>query len=178
MKRREVLTGAASLLAAGAVWAVARKHPAVSLPGDTPATRAFVERLCDIVIPDTDTPGARRAGVPDFFFVALAHGLADSSPADLEQLRRNVRADGGREPQDLDAQALHDLIARIDAAAYQARGSYWARLKKVVILGYYSSEIGASQELRYELVPGRFEPDLPVTAETRALSNDWVGQHF
>jgi hypothetical protein len=179
MKRREVLSGAASLLAAGAVWAAVRKvAPAALLPGETPAARAFVERLCDIVIPDTDTPGARRAGVPAFLFLALAHGLESSSSADLDQLLKDIRAGAGREAHQLDAQHLHDAVAAIDAKAFESRGSYWSRLKKVIIIGYYTSEIGGSQELRYELAPGRYEPDLPVTADTRALSNDWVGLHF
>ena len=161
------------------MWAAVRKvAPAALLPGETPAKRAFVERLCDIVIPDTDTPGARRAGVPAFFALALAHGLEDSSPADLDQLLKDVNLGAGREAHELDARQLHDAVAAIDAKAFETRGSYWARLKKVLIIGYYTSEIGGSQELRYELTPGKYEPDLPVTAETRALSNDWVGLHF
>lgn len=41
--------------------------------------------------------------------------------------------------------------------------------------GYYTSETGASKELRYELIPGRFDPDIAVTRQFRALSNDWTG---
>jgi hypothetical protein len=45
-------------------------------------------------------------------------------------------------------------------------------------MGYYTSEIGASQELQYQLVPGRFDPDLPVKPGDRAWSSDWIGQGF
>jgi Gluconate 2-dehydrogenase subunit 3 len=179
MHRRELLMGAGSLLAAGAVWSAVHKLPlSASLPGETAATRAFVERLCDIIIPDSDTPGARRAGVPSFVFVALAHGLADAGPADLGLLLEAVRTSAARDPHGLSLPQLQSAIAQIDAAAYQSRDSYWARLKKVIILGYYTSQIGAAQELQYAPVPGRFEPDLPATPQSRAVSNDWVGQQF
>ena len=39
------------------------------------------------------------------------------------------------------------------------------------MVGYYTSEAGASKELIYDLVPGRFDPDIPVTAATRAMEN-------
>lgn len=35
-------------------------------------------------------------------------------------------------------------------------------------MGYYYSQVGATQELRYELVPGAWEPSVPITAATRA----------
>jgi hypothetical protein len=33
---------------------------------------------------------------------------------------------------------------------------------------YYLSEVGATQELRYELVPGSFQGGIPVGPDTRA----------
>jgi Gluconate 2-dehydrogenase subunit 3 len=179
MQRRELLISAGSLLSAGAVWAAVRKLPAGALPpGADAESREFVELMCDIVIPDSDTPGARRAGVPAFFFVALAHGLAGTEAADLGRLREQVRVASGKQALKLDRQELQTLIAGIDAGAYQDKASVWPRLKRVVIMGYYTSQIGASQELQYSPVPGRFDPDVPVTLTTRASSNDWVGQQF
>ena len=38
----------------------------------------------------------------------------------------------------------------------------WPTIKGLILIGYYTSEIGASQELRYVLVPGRFDPDVKL----------------
>jgi len=179
MRRRELLISAGTLLSAGAVWAAVRDLPAgAPPPGADAESRDFVEQICDIVIPDSDTPGARRAGVPVFFFLALAHGLAGTEAADLGRLRDQLGMAAGKQVHELDRQELQRLIAGIDAGAYQDKTSVWPRLKRVVIMGYYTSQTGASQELQYSPVPGRFDPDVPVTAATRASSNDWVGQQF
>ena len=45
-------------------------------------------------------------------------------------------------------------------------------------MGYYTSEAGATQELRYTLVPGRWDPDVPLKPGDRGSSSDWVGQTF
>ena len=57
-------------------------------------------------------------------------------------------------------------------------GHPWRTIKTLILTGYYTSEVGASQELRFELVPGRWDPALPVTAETRACSSDWTAVDF
>jgi hypothetical protein len=75
-------------------------------------------------------------------------------------------------------------VSRLDAVAY-AEGeppgwlAVWQRgapmptegevgvkyrwLKSFIALVYYSTEIGATQELQFELVPGRWESDAPLS---------------
>jgi hypothetical protein len=53
-----------------------------------------------------------------------------------------------------------ESIARGDAA--------YRRFKYFVLVGYYQSEIGATRELRYELVPGAWRSCLPLTEVGRA----------
>jgi hypothetical protein len=178
MLRREFLTNSAALSAAVALWAALRAT-------DTEAARAqrlddpLLERVCDLVIPDTDTPGARTVGVPSFMKLALAHGLADSTPADRVQLETLLRnAAGGASFLSLSPIRQQEVLVNVDRAAYAERGSLWARVKSLILMGYYTSEAGATQELRYQLVPGRFDPDVQQKPGDRASSNDWTGQRF
>lgn len=39
---------------------------------------------------------------------------------------------------------------------------FWRTLKRLTLLGYYSSEPGATEELRYEAVPGRYDGCVPL----------------
>jgi hypothetical protein len=65
------------------------------------------------------------------------------------------------------------MLARIDQEAFAAAAGRtevpWFRtLKELTVLGYYTSETGATQELRYVAVPGRFEGCVPFTQVGRA----------
>lgn len=185
------LAGAA--LTPAQVWAqVAQATP----PRIFPRTQQMLDRVCDLTIPDTQTPGAVKAGVPAFVVMALDHGLSGTGrPPSHDQFP------GGRPPPEANwlvwlefeldrrvggvfssakpaaqAKALSDL----DAAAYAKGGekSPWRTLKGLIVTGYYTSEIGGSQELFFELVPGRFDPDVPVGPNDRAWSNDWTAVDF
>ena len=181
MKRRNLLAGAGLLAAAAALWKFlprertdAAGSPAASLAPPAPADPLF-ERICDLVIPDTDTPGARAAGVPAFIAIALEHGLAGATPADRAALQQRLDKEAGGEFLKLDAARQAQVLAQLDAAAGEPA---WARIKQLVVMGYYTSEAGASQELQYTLVPGRWDPDVPVKPGDRGSSSDWVGQTF
>lgn len=46
--------------------------------------------------------------------------------------------------------------------------AFWPTFKRLVLVGYYTSEAGATEELRYEAVPGRYDGCLPVAEVGRA----------
>lgn len=48
-----------------------------------------------------------------------------------------------------------------EPAVASAPPPFWQTLKRLTLLGYYTSEPGATQELRYEAVPGRYEGCIP-----------------
>lgn len=185
------LTGLA--LTPAQVWAqVAQATP----PRIFPQTQQMLDRVCDLTIPDTQTPGAVKAGVPAFIVMALAHGLSgtDRPPAPDQfpggrpppeadwlvwlrsELDRRVGSNFLAAKPEIQAKALADL----DATAYAKGGekSPWRTWKGLIVTGYYTSEIGGSQELQFELVPGRFDPDVPVGPNDRAWSSDWTAVDF
>lgn len=168
-------------------------------PEEAPDDRqlALLREVSQIVIPATDTPGAGDADVGAFVAMALAHGMeATRSPlppgAQTFVTTRFLRGDGSLRYIDwLDDQlgagflnedpaARLDKVRALDAAAFVANaGAHpWRKLKALILLGYYTSEIGGSQELRYAPLPGRFDPAVPVQPGERAYSNEWTGVEF
>ena len=168
-------------------------------PEEAPSDRqlAMLRELAQVVIPATDTPGAGDAGVGAFVAMALAHGMeASRAPlppaAQAFAAARFLRADGSLRYVDwLDdqlgaafledsAEARLEKVRAIDAAAYAAdAGAHpWRKVKALILLGYYTSEIGGAQELRYAPLPGRFDPAVPVQPGERAYSNEWTGVEF
>jgi hypothetical protein len=182
--RREALLGF-GVLAAKLLLTPARLWAAANAQAAGPH-RALLEALCDLVIPTTDTPGAVAAGVPAFVELAVSHGLRDSDAQLLSDLATALDTAAGGAFLSLGAEPRAVLLADIDhqvfsqtATATSAAGlGSWATLKALIVIGYYTSEIGGSQELRYQLVPGRFEPDVPVGSDERAWSSDWTGVKY
>jgi len=49
---------------------------------------------------------------------------------------------------------------------------YFRQMKELTLFGYFTSEIGCAQAMRYRETPGRFDPCVPYTpGET-----SWAGQ--
>ncbi|HWU01830.1 MAG TPA: gluconate 2-dehydrogenase subunit 3 family protein [Novosphingobium sp.] len=196
--RRDFLSGAALLaLALGLPAGALAATPAI--PAASPRQHQMLAAASQIAIPRTDTPGAADAGVPDFVVLALDHGLEDARrPVTNAPKGMPLRADGsidhlrwlelaldtaaGGDFLALAAPRQAEALARIDTAAFaaprDAPPSPWLTIKALIYIGYYTSEAGGSQELRYELVPGQFEPDAPLHPGDRAFSSDWTAIDF
>ncbi|MDQ4419301.1 gluconate 2-dehydrogenase subunit 3 family protein [Sphingobium sp. DEHP117] len=199
-ERRDFLGGAALLALLIGIPVAAIKLD--DLPADEAPTdrqRLLMSHVAQLVIPRTETPGAGDVGAGDFVLLALAHGLSGSSdpitPETLPGLSGHLRHDGSLRhadwlESDLDRRSNGNFLRKgidqakilggLDAEAY-ADGMDkhpWRTIKTLILTGYYTSQAGGSQELRYEPVPGRWEPDLPVTPDTRAISNDWTAVDF
>lgn len=170
----------------------------------TDRQRAILREAAQVVIPRTGTPGAGDIGAHEFVILALAHGLdgtrAPAAGAALPAtVARHLRRDGTLDYLDwlewqLDTRADGDFLraaparrqaalGAIDAEAFaqtdrDAPESPWKKLKALILTAYYTSATGGSRELRYELVPGKWEPDLPFVPGSRAWSSDWTAVEF
>lgn len=122
---------------------------------------ALVTFLADTIIPRTDTPGAIDAGVPAYMDHLY---LTWASPKTQGEHRAHLAMIAGRLKSASGAQKLKTLEA-LDAAAFSrewdALGGYRA-VKSLIASVYYVSEPGATQELQYEPVPGRWLPSAPI----------------
>jgi hypothetical protein len=137
--------------------------------------------LCDLVIPDSGTPGALAAGVPKFLATALRSGLLGADPdVDYGLWALDYL---GHDFLDIDSDAQLVRLTQLDDQAFDRRLSTpaiqpWVVLKRLIIWAYYTSEVGGSVALRYVHQPGRWDADLPKDEQPRALSNDWTAVEF
>ncbi|WP_422058155.1 gluconate 2-dehydrogenase subunit 3 family protein [Sphingomonas sp.] len=200
--RRDFL-GAAALLAlcVGVPVATVQLTRVADDEAPTDRQRTIMAEVADLVIPRTDTPGGRDVGAGDFAILALAHGLSatrapvasgaitpaiatflrpDGSLRHVDWLERTLDQAGRGDFMRRSLSERAEILAAIDATA-MARGAPWlpwVAIKGLILTGYYTTEAGGSQELRYQLVPGRFDPDLPLLADDRAWSSDWTAVEF
>jgi hypothetical protein len=176
MQRRELISRLASSFTALSISPaladlVANYAPEPGLPGVTPgvlnaAQLSQLRVLVDCVIPDTDTPGANAAGVPAFISYLLKHGYPEQEQAQFKSgLVALEEAAVPRFGKIFSAcshaqqiQLLTDLEAeslRQEEASTAA--TFVVRMKELTVLGYYTSEIGATAELNYLAIPGPYQ---------------------
>jgi hypothetical protein len=156
----------------------------------TPELRVLLDAVTERIIPTTDTPGAHAAGVTDFIETMLADFFeVDPRERFLEGLRdidARAKAAQGKAFLDLDETSQFALLDAMDAEvfpdlaglseaereAYRVRMAgegrpFFARLKELTVAGYYTSEIGATQELHVNPM-GTHRGDIPYAEVGRA----------
>jgi hypothetical protein len=99
----------------------------------------------ETILPQTSTPGAKAARVHVFVDLVLAKC---ASPADQKKVLAALDALG---PAFVTA-APSERQKALEATDKDA----FAMLKELTVLGYFSSEIGATQALAYDKVPGGY----------------------
>ena len=135
----------------------------------SPAQLELVATIAEHILPATDTPGARAAGVHRFIDRMMAEYYAASDRArfiagltDVDE--RATRANGKSFLKCTPAQQ-HSILTELDREAFTGArppSHFFRRMKELTVVGYYTSQIGATKELRHVAVPGRFDGCAPV----------------
>lgn len=136
---------------------------------------ALLRELGELIIPTTDTPGAITAGVHEF----VNHfARACATPKEQEELLAILDAIAEAAQKRFNSGFLHasktqqlELLNQME----QAQDGFTAeqrkqlkQLKALVVFGYYTSEIGATQELAYLAIPGGYKGNFKVKDIGRA----------
>lgn len=167
--------GAISAPAMGAILAGCRAEPAP--PTWTPRSLTTEQAdllgiLVDRIIPSTDTPGANEAGVPVFIDKLLSDWAEPEDTerflAGLADIDEGALAAHGVAFREATAEQQTALLTGLDLDAVQAREEsveplpFFATLKEWTLIGYYTSAVGATEELQWLAAPGRYDADLPL----------------
>ena len=143
----------------------------------SPAQLELVATVAEHIIPQTDTPGARAAGVHRFVDTLLSdHYPAterDRFLAGLADLDARAQSAHGQPFRQCSPEQRIALLGEMDARAFASSraedGWFFRRLKELTIVGYYTSEFGAMQELHVSPF-GAYRGDIPYASVGRAWS--------
>ncbi len=148
---------------------------APTAPVFTDAQRALMTALSERVLPTTDTPGAIAAGVPAFIEKLLADWSypVDRVPifAGLDQIDAHARADYGVPAVRATAQQQDRLLTLAMEDRMTGGAAFFTAFRQMVIAGYYTSEIGITQEREYLPVPGRYDGAFPYAQVNKVFSS-------
>ena len=145
--------------------------------------RLLVKAMCDVVIPKSDTPSASDVDTHGLIDAVLMNCYGAQDQAAISKLLRSVNNQAQERYSadfiDLsDSQRLallHDFDSpnsgsSSDAINLDAAQSF-RFFKVLVVLGYVTSEAGATQHLNYVPIPNGFEADVPLSEEPTARSS-------
>lgn len=175
LNRRALLLGAVFLAGGGAALTRFARQPSASAdagPVFSPDQFALLEQVADTMIPATDTAGALDAGVPAFLRDMLANWGSPETHAQvlavLDSIEMQAWSRFGAAFLALPGERKLEVMRNVDAEAVARQDPGYGKFKWLVLVGYYQSEAGATQELRYELVPGAWRACLPLAEVGRA----------
>ncbi len=148
----------------------------------------IISELSEIIIPKTSTPGAKDAGVPGFIDQMLKEIYTKEQQDDFLKGLAEFDADAEKEYGDHFALCTPEqrtaLVKKHHDAAF-AKGvdggssGWWnagsggekpfiLKAKELTILGFFTSEPGATKVLQYNQVPGAFKGCVPLAEVGKA----------
>lgn len=169
---RRTLIQRAILLVGGAVASAPQAAAQAQGRGLSSARRKLLAAYADILIPETGTPGAIGAGVPASIDGLMRHWASEATAAQfgatLDALDAAAHRIAGADLLSLPAAKRIEVTRAFDAERMARGDPGYLRLKDLVLVTYYLSEPGATQELRYEPVPGAWEASVSLGSDRRA----------
>lgn len=134
---------------------------------------AMLDEIAETILPETDTPGAKAAGVGAF----MALMVTDSYyPADqqifldgLATIDETASESLGSDFVSASAEDRLALLESLDAEQHaytldkapDEPAHFFRMMKELALLGFFTSEIGYTQVMRYAETPGRWDPCAP-----------------
>jgi len=199
MNRRDALARVALIMGGTVIGAdyfltacssPAEKKTAAKTAAPTPEAKpildasqvSFLDEVGETILPTTQTPGAKAAHVGSFMAVMVRDCY---TPADqkiflggLIQLDEACKKQHGKSFLACDPTQRTAFLTKLDAEqqAFTANqrkddpSHYFRMMKQLTLLGFFTSEVGATKALRYLPVPGRYDGNFPYKKGDRA----WV----
>jgi hypothetical protein len=137
----------------------------------TPDQDATVTTIAELIIPQTNTPGAKATKVNEFIDLMLSDWYDDVAKAaflaglaDVDQRsqklfgKKFVACSEAQQKKLLTALDKEALDARKQEPAAAAAGApfpfnFFGMMKRLTLVGYYTSEVGFTKELRKSIIP-------------------------
>lgn len=151
----------------------------------------LVSAIAEAIIPRTDTPGAIDAGVPGFIDDMVGSVYSEEQQTNflngLSAFNVDSNAKMGRDFENATPEEQLAFIQKKNAevlsgGAGAASEGWWAagtgshkpfflELKELTLLGFFTSEAGATKVLQYNQVPGPFKGCVPLTEVGKAWAS-------
>lgn len=133
----------------------------------TPQDIALLDEVADTILPPTKTPGAKAAQTGAFMALMVTDTYSDRDQAVFRAGMENLRTSSFMSLTPAQRLAALEQLDREQKTYMDARRGnetaphFFRMMKELALFGYFTSEIGCTQALRYIEAPGSFDPCVP-----------------
>jgi hypothetical protein len=141
---------------------------------------SFLDEVAETILPATKTPGAKAAKVGELMKIMVndTYTVKDQKifHDGILKLNEASKKVNGKDFLDATAAERTTLLISLDNEAKEYKKTkkdtddthYFTMMKQLTMLGFFTSKEGATQALRYEAVPGRYDGNYPYKKGDRA----------
>ncbi len=135
----------------------------------------LVSEIAEIIIPKTDTAGAKDTGVPAFIDLMLKDVYAEKDQTrflnGLTEFDQRAQQEMGDPFLELSPEEQKAFVSKIHLEAIKASHAttpapdkpFILMTKELTLLGFFTSQEGATKVLQYEQVPGAYKGCIPLS---------------
>ncbi len=159
MKRRQAIQTSVFLagcgLSAGTIAAIVSSCS--TAPADSGTTFlgddnvALLGDIVETIIPATDTPGAREAGIHEWMDQSVRDNFSQEESEMFKTALSQIRKDGFSK---MSQERKEDYLTSIESE--EGQPNVFEVLRGMTCQGFFSSEIGATQVLAFDPIPGEW----------------------
>ncbi|WP_052495982.1 gluconate 2-dehydrogenase subunit 3 family protein [Pedobacter lusitanus] len=188
MDRRSYLKSVAGLAVAGtasfSVFKWFSIHRKV-VPAEFSSKHELLAELAEMIIPQTDTPGAKAANVHEYIIAVMVDCTSVKEQNKfidgIAELEEYAAREYGKEflkcnPAERKA-VLKQMAKNSSGYSYKILNKinnkifgkpFFLKLRELTVEGYCQSRLGATQGLAYDYIPGTFEACIPIRPNQRS----------
>jgi hypothetical protein len=133
----------------------------------------LISAVAEIILPKTDTPGANEVGVPNFIDMLINDCYKKEDQTSfvdgLTKFDEEAKKSYGDNFVSMDSEKQKEYVKKVHAEAIEAMNKDQAaprpfimKMKELTMLGYFTSEPGATKVLQYNQVPGAYHGCVPL----------------
>lgn len=141
---------------------------------------AFLDEVGDTIIPTTNTPGAKAVGIGSFMSMMVNDCYTEANQkiflSGIDKLNEASKKKNNKSFLDSTPEQRTALLNDLDKEQKEYAKTkkkedpehYFKMMKELTLLGYFTSEIGATKALRYIETPGRYDGNVPYKKGDKA----------
>jgi hypothetical protein len=127
---------------------------------------ALLDEIADTILPETKTPGAKAAHTGAFMALMVTDTYDDRNQITFRDGMKQLSDASFMAAAPAQRLAMLEKLDREQKAYMDTRPDgapphFFRLMKELALFGYFTSEIGCSQAMRYRETPGRFDPCTP-----------------
>lgn len=117
----------------------------------------MISIIADIIIPKSDTPSASEAGVTQYIDFYLHEFLAQTKRTEFLQGLASLHVSISSFLSLTNSDKVAVIQSLDDNLHTPQENANYKSLKQLIVIGYYTSEIGATQALKFDPIPGPYK---------------------